>query len=205
MQWPRRLHRQIRDLTCNASGRVFTQSVNLKRHVCRADTKDLPYTCEICHKGFGSTDMLQRHKKSTAKEKFTSVQNVQKRFLERTTYYTTFKHSFEKGSGEAHQRDVHQIGAGLKRKTLSTTNSKTRQARNNNPSIVEPGVNEGASTSTSTIPLQANSAPSFPFRHILSYHHLIFLLQSTRIISGLFDITDITNLGQYLNYPISPI
>ena len=189
------------DLTCNASGRVFTQPVNLKRHVCRADTKDLPYTCEICHKGFASTDMLQQEKYS--KGKIHECSKCAKTFSR--TYYTKFKHSFEKGSGEAHQRDVHQIGAGLKRKTLSTTNSKTRQARNNNPSIVEPGVNEGASTSTSTIPLQANSAPSFPFRHILSYHHLIFLLQSTRIISGLFDITDITNLGQYLNYPISPI
>ena len=222
------------DLTCSACGRVFTQSVNLKRHVRRVHTKDSPYTCEICHKCFASTDMLQRHKKTHNKEKvhecskcgktFSRKDNLTRhlnthseRAVEKTYICNLCQETFHNiFPFQAHQRDVHQIGAGLKRKPPSTTNSRTKRARNNDSSIVEPGVNEGASTSTSTVvPLQANSAPSFTSDPILpppdlpsSVHQdhwrAIRTRQSRRNkIQDWYNFrlnsTDITNLGQYLN------
>ena len=129
------------DLTCSACGRVFTQSVNLKRHVRRVHTKDLPYTCEICHKCFASTDMLQRHKKTHNKGKvhecskcgktFSRKDNLTRhlnthseRAVEKTYICNLCQETFHNiFPFQAHQRDVHQIGAGMKRKTPSTTNS----------------------------------------------------------------------------------
>ena len=167
----------------------ISTSSSLKRHIRRVHSLEIPHTCDTCHKGFASVDMLKRHSQVHQKEKIHGCSKCGKRFARKdilTRHLKTHaKRTAERSFScnlcdetfnnifplQAHQRDVRQIGAGLKRKTPSTTNSRTKRAQNNDPSIVEPGVNKEI----------------LRLLQILSYHHLIFPPQSTRIIGELFE------------------
>ena len=224
----------IKDHSCNECDKKFSTPSNLKRHIRRVHSLDIPHTCDTCHKGFATVDMLKRHSQVHQKEKIHDCSQCGKRFARKDSLTRHFKtHAKRRAERsftcnlcdetfhnifpfQAHQRDVHQIGSGEKRKQSSTTNPRTKRARGNNSSTIEPGVNEGASTSSiSTVPLQANSASSFTSDPILpppdlpsSIHQDHWRAIRTRQsrcnkIQDWYNFrlnsTDITNLGQYLN------
>ena len=171
-------------LSCGQCGQLFTLPNNLNRHVRRYHTGKMLYTCDICEKNLTSPDNLKRHKKTHMKVKekhkcskcektFGRKDNLKRHLLTHEKkaaeeIYTcnvcgeTFHNIFP---FQSHQQDVHdENSVDAKRKASSATNSLRKRARRKDRSLVQPKINKGASTFTSSLsalPSRAQSNPSF--------------------------------------------
>ena len=126
----------IKNHTCNECDKKFSTPSNLKRHIRRVHSLEIPHTCDTCHKGFATVDMLKRHCQVHRKEKIHGCSKCEKRFARKDSLTRHLKSHAKRGERsftcnlcdetfcnifpfQAH-RDVQQIGSGVKRKESST-------------------------------------------------------------------------------------
>ena len=134
----------IKNHFCNECDKKFSTPSNLNRHIRRVHSLEIPHTCDTCHKGFATVDMLKRHSQVHQKEKIHGCSKCGKRFARKDSLTCHLKSHAKRREErsftcnlcdetfynifpfQAHQRDVHQIGAGVKRKESSMTRPRSR-------------------------------------------------------------------------------
>ncbi|KAB0794667.1 hypothetical protein PPYR_11506 [Photinus pyralis] len=135
-------HFDIRKHPCTVCAKVFTNS-KLKQHM-RAHTKERPYKCKICLRGFSMSGNLKRHMMTHTGERPHVCEVCGKGFIQSTTLHNHKKTHIK---GEIIEGDSNYIcshcGRGFKRLTRYNTHLLKHNSKivNNQKSIMEQSAN----------------------------------------------------------------